>query len=91
LFLSQLNAILLEDGVIGAESALRYAKREAGVIDHGIMCCVPLLLRHRDGGASVAAAGFAISSPVVVAAPGVATRRNFGSGHGVDGRNLVAR
>jgi hypothetical protein len=91
LLLSQPNMILLEDGVIGAEGALCYANMEARVVDYNVVRRVPLLLRDHHGYAGVAATSFAISTPVVVTAPSVATLRKFGSGHRVDGRDLVAR
>jgi hypothetical protein len=58
LLLSQPNTIPLEDGVVGVEVSLRYAKTEASVIDHNILHCVLLLLSDCYDGASVATASF---------------------------------
>ena len=73
--LSKPNAIPLKDGVVGVEGALRHAKREAGVIDHNVLRCVPLLLRDRYGGAGIAAASLGsplgrLLSPRPVSRPG---------------------
>jgi hypothetical protein len=73
LLLGQPNTILLEDGVVRAEGALRYAEGDAGVTDHNIVRHGPLLQTDRDVGVGVAAAGFTVPPPIVVVMPSIGT------------------